>query len=249
MADTLHDLNKSELERMLGVPIVMPCLPPEVVERCLKAQRCLGRMSIGQQLPTHFLLSICYEFEKLPVATPTKFGHLKEGHPLFFRVNDYEFAPCTFVSVQDPLTHTYRVELWGEQRPVAENQLREHHPGDAPADVSPLLLAKTTKTPAPVSDEAAVAPVVEEDNEANRDAELVAQRAQDHAERLKAAWPKGSAVDVALPGEGFFQGTIIGHGAGSTAGRMQVRPVAEKGKSFRWVSAEYLSKTNELLPV
>lgn len=232
----IHGQNLESLQRMLGVPIRMKAVPPVVIERVLKAQKCMSRISLSEALPEYVLLTLCYEFEEVPKSVPTKYGHLKDGDTIYFKVNDFEFQPCVFRGVADPQMHTYAIYIWGEERIAPENMLRETHPGDVPVEqepVAPVVAAGDTED--------------EPETEEARDAELAAKKVLDLAERLKEQWPKDRVVDVAIPGEEFFKGTVIGHGAGRWAGTINVRPQAEKGNGYRRVPAQYIS-TSELQP-
>lgn len=236
MVPQIHENNRAAIERMLGIPIKMKSIPPEVVDRVLKAQKCMSRVSLSESLPEHTLLLLCYDFEMVPKPVPTKFGHVKEGTTMYFRVNDFEFQPCVMLGVADAQTHTYHVHLFGENRIAPENMLREQHPGDAPAieEVTPAVVAAGDTKDEP-------------DTESARDAELEAERVAETLERIKALWPKDKAVDCAIPGEPFFQGTVRGHGAGRWAGTIDVRPLAEKGNGYRRVPVEHVSATEPAL--
>ncbi len=233
----LHENNRTAIERMLGIPMKLKAIPPEVVERVLKAQKCMSRVSLSESLPEHTLLLLCYDFEMVPKAVPTKYGHLRDGETIYFKVNEYEWQPCQYLGVCDPQMHTYHIHIWGENRTAPENMLRESHPGDVAVE------AELQKPDIGVQKAVASDTETEED----RDEELAAQRLLDLSDRLKEAWPKTSAVDCAIPAEPFFQGTVIGHGTGKYAGQLQVRPLKETGKGYRWVSAEHISKTAEVV--
>lgn len=229
----LHETNKEEIQRMLGVPMRMKEIPPVVVERVLKAQQCIARLNQSTQLPAHTLLLLCYDQEVTPQPTKTKYGHLKEGTTVYFKVNEYEWQPCTFLAVADPQMHTYHIHIWGENRTAPENMLRESHPADVTeADIqAPAAEAKSEAT-----------------TEEGRDEDLEAQRIADACDKLKEAFPKDTQVDVAIPGEAFFQGTVCGHGTPKNQpGKLQVRPSTETGKGFRWVAASNVTKTVDLV--
>lgn len=235
MADpVLNEQNRESLQRMLNVPIRMKELPQALIEDVMRAQACAHRINPGGYLGDSFLLGLAYKYEELPKATPTKFGNLKEEHPMFFRINPYESVPCQFIRVADSLTHTYFVRLFGEVRPVGENQLSLEHPGDVIQD----QVAAEAKEPTDTKDA---------ESEAERDAELLAQRIEAAQEKLKAAFPKDKAVDCSIPGEEFFQGVVIGHGNGRWAGTINVRPSGEKGNGYRRVPVEHVSASEPAL--
>lgn len=237
MADpVLHEQNRDSLQRMLGVPIRMKELPKELIEDVLRAQACAARINPGGYLGDSFLLGLAFKYEELPRATPTKFGHLKEGATMFFKINPYESVPCEFIRVADSLTHTYLVRLFGEVRPVGENMLSLEHPADVIQDQVP---AATKKVAEDTEDSA--------ETEAKRNEELKAARAVELTERLKEQWPVGRVVDVAIPGEEFFTGTILSHGTGRWAGMVHVRPSTETGNGYRRVPVSAIS-ASELQP-
>lgn len=236
MVPQIHGQNLETLQRMLGIPISMKAIPPEVVERVLKAQKCIGRCSLSEALPDYVLLCLCYDFQTLPKSVPTKYGHLKDGDTIYFKVNEFEWQPCTFRAVADPQMHTYHIYIWGENRTAPENMLRETHPGDVPVESEPVPVAPSSE-----------ADTKDAESESERDAELQAQRLEAAQERLKSAFPKDKAVDCSIPGEEFFQGVVIGHGNGRWAGTINVRPSTEKGNGYRRVPAEHVSASSAAL--
>ncbi len=69
--------------------------------------------------------------------------------------------------------------------------------------------------------------------------------AQTIEDRLKALWPKGNHVDVAVPGTAMFSGVILGHGNGRTKGKVMVRPDGATGNTYKWVPADHLYRCDE----
>lgn len=232
----IHGQNLESLQRMLGVPIRLKAVPPVVIERVLKAQKCMSRISLSEALPEYVLLTLCYDFEEVPKAVPTKYGHLKDGDTIYFKVNEFEWQPCTYQGVADPQMHTYHVFIWGENRTAPENMLRESHPGDVP--VEPEVPVKAESPKAVASDT---------ETEEDRDEELQAQRALEVAERIKQQYPVGRVVDVAIPGEEFFTGTVLSHGTGRWVGMINVRPSTETGTGYRRVPASAVT-TSQMQP-
>ena len=215
----MHENDRSTLERLLQIPMRMTKIPPKVEDLYFKAQRAQHNVSLGGNLSFDILMSICLIADaiELPKATPTKFGHLKEGHPLFFKANDWEWVPCTFIKVENALTHIYMVHLYGEDHQVAERDLRLEHPSDAP-------LAEAAATEAKVAEE---------------------KSSVDLVERLKIEWPIGKLVDVAAPGEEYWTGNIRAHGSGQFAGRVQVLPLGASKTKYKWVAFADLSEAEQ----
>jgi len=252
----MHDADKQQLEMMLQIPMKMKALPANVLTEYAKMQMAYHRLQPGS-LPLPVLMGILMKCDAIQLPTPvsTKFGHLKEGDKLFFKVNQWETADCTFVSILDASTHTYLVRLWGEERPVAENQLMEHHPADVAAKVTPPEEDDDgedgdEETPAQVSnigvavkertDAAAAKKAKAEQEKAQADLQQQAQEA------LEKQWPKGKTVDCAIPGEAFFVGTVQMVGTKHPyLGRLRVIPKDRSLGSYRWVPAQFASEHSE----
>ena len=230
----MHETDRDTLNRLLQIPMRMLTIPEKVCDLYFKAQRAHSHINPGN-LPYDVLMCICLIADAidLPKPTPTKFGHLKEGHPLFFKANDWEWVPCTFIKVQNDLTHIYLVHLYGEDHPVAEKDLRLEHPSDVPVE-PPAAVTRSSGQP-----DSSVAVVTQASEETKASDDKAASIAL--VDRLKIAWPIGKAVDVAKPGEAFWSGTIKAHGGGQFAGRMQVLPLGETTR-YKWVSVDDITE-------
>ena len=59
MADpVLHENNREQLQRMLGVPMTMATLPQKLVEDCLRCQKAMNRCSMTESLSEAILLML-----------------------------------------------------------------------------------------------------------------------------------------------------------------------------------------------
>lgn len=222
----MHDIDRSVLQRLVG----KPDLSEKLMDLYFRLQRARHRASIpgNMDLASLSMMALMSGDLELPKAVSCKFGHLKEGDRLEFRINDFEWHTCMFVQVRDADAHTYDVIIDGELRTMREGQLREKAaPPVVAGPVSATKSAAEQVDPAP--EDRIEAPEIDPE-------EIVLKVTDDEKQlmldNLRKQFPKGTPVEVVPDGGASVNGVVSHCGAGPLLGKVAVKVAGEK--TFKW---------------
>ncbi len=224
-----HDIDKQVLQRLTGSPE----LSEAVQDAYFRVQRARHRASIPGNMDLATLTAIALHAGalELPQAVATKFGHLKEGDTVYFRINDYEWNKAMFVRVVDPETHVYEIVLDGQRRPVGEGSLRLTHPStDAASTIPPKAPSKpASELVDPPPEDRIERPEVDPEDIVLKISDDDKQKMYDN---LRLQYPKNTPVDVCPDGGEAVEGVVSHCGNGPLLGKVAV--VVKGEKKFKW---------------
>lgn len=224
----IHDVDRQVMQRLMGKPEI----PQATQDAYFKVQRARHSASIpgNMDLATITAILLASDALTLPTAVETKFGKVKEGDKLEFRVNDYQWDKCMFIGVHSAEAHTYDIVLDGSIRTVRENQLRfiPELQGSAtfPATSASIRSADLVDPP---KEERVERPEIEPEPTV---VALSDDEKQKLFDNLKTKFPKNAPVEVCPDGGESVDGVVSHCGNGPLLGKVAVKVKGEK--NFKW---------------